>query len=191
MQFDELSDEAKAHAIENERQAWYGYFETRDLTEEFKWALEPLGFPTDDIAWSLSSCQGDGVAFYGDVDLAAYMKWKTPFGSTPKAYDEELEWLVSCKLVSNSNHYCHYNTMTVEVDFIDTHDDEYDYRVIINEIEAMVKDDIVSVSHALEKYGYSWLEGESSDEAIAERLANDDWWDYDEDGDRIAQTAVA
>ena len=38
-----------------------------DVSMHLKDTLDELDLPSDDIAWSLSNCQGDGVAFYGKV----------------------------------------------------------------------------------------------------------------------------
>ncbi len=40
------------------------------LAAYFKLELEALGYPTGDIRFSLGYCQGDGVAFYGQVSKA-------------------------------------------------------------------------------------------------------------------------
>lgn len=40
------------------------------LAAYFKCQLEILGYPTDDIRFSLGYCQGDGMAFYGNVSEA-------------------------------------------------------------------------------------------------------------------------
>lgn len=42
---------------------------SEDVSLHFRYRLEELGMPTDDVRWSLSNCQGDGVAFYGNVPL--------------------------------------------------------------------------------------------------------------------------
>ena len=71
LQFNELSDTAKERARE-----WYRNrlnndfsFESDCIGENFKEALKDAGYCTDNVEWSLSSCQGDGVNFAGDIDL--------------------------------------------------------------------------------------------------------------------------
>ena len=41
-----------------------------DVSFYIKGRLEELGLPNGDVSWSLSACQGDGVAFYGRVSLS-------------------------------------------------------------------------------------------------------------------------
>src|SRR5699024_8727851 len=69
-QLEELSKEAKERAIERHRnyihENFYPYSEY--ITANFQYELNNLGYPTDDIVWSLSYCQGDGVAFYGHIN---------------------------------------------------------------------------------------------------------------------------
>ena len=44
------------------------------ITKTFEFELEKLGYPTDDIGYSLNYCQDDGMAFYGDVDVDKIVK---------------------------------------------------------------------------------------------------------------------
>lgn len=83
--FDELSDEAKEFAIENERSSGRR-FDDDDalfLTEDFQQQLSEKGFEAVKVFWSLGYCQGDGVAFYGRV-----------YADDLKAKDKE-----ACKLI--------------------------------------------------------------------------------------------
>ena len=75
--FNELSDEAKEKARE-----WYRDGDSEMTSDQFEYRLEELGLPNKDIRWSLSCCQGDGVAFYGELDIEEYLtknKLKTKF----------------------------------------------------------------------------------------------------------------
>ena len=76
--FEELSEEAKEVA-----RNWYKgcmdndfYFETEHIKEDFQYELEKLGYPTNKIEFSLSYSQGDGVAFYGHIDLSLIHIWR-------------------------------------------------------------------------------------------------------------------
>lgn len=47
-------------------------------TKLFKHVLEKLGYPSDDINWSLGYCQGDGVSFTGLLDVKVLAKRLCP-----------------------------------------------------------------------------------------------------------------
>jgi hypothetical protein len=73
---EELSENAKKNAIENYRELYESTFNdiSIDLEDNFKEHLNPLGFPVDDIRWSLSYSQGDGIAFYGKIDIETLLE---------------------------------------------------------------------------------------------------------------------
>lgn len=74
--FDELSSDAKKHAIERWREKGWTWddSDTESLTENFKEQLEELALPHDKVWWSLNYSQGDGVAFEGKIDIKEYLK---------------------------------------------------------------------------------------------------------------------
>lgn len=72
--FEELSPTAKKRAIEKFQQYAHEDFDVKQLTETFKERLDEVGLPSDDIRWSLSYSQGDGVGFSGHIDIKDYLK---------------------------------------------------------------------------------------------------------------------
>ena len=75
LKFSELSDKAK-----NKAREWYKYgfgadddSIVTDIRERFREMLIENGFDDMKFFWSLSYCQGDGVAFEGPVDLNHYL----------------------------------------------------------------------------------------------------------------------
>lgn len=74
--FDELSPDAKEHAIEKWREKGWAWDDndTEALTDTFKEDLETLGLPHDKVHWQLNYAQGDGVSFEGKIDIKEYLK---------------------------------------------------------------------------------------------------------------------
>jgi len=137
-----------------------------------------------DIRYSLGYCQGDGMAFYGSVslndvllkrlfeprfDAAAYERVQC---QVELAKWKELSEYISLSLTSNSTHYNHYNTMSVNVELDDglLHDaiengelcfyqsvDDLDVDEICSELEEIIKSDIVHISRTLEAEGYAFI----------------------------------
>ncbi len=120
--FAELDPKVRAKVLDRFREH---AVEPSDLTYQFKAILEERGFESEpDVCWSLSSSQGDGVAFSGHVGMDEFFKWALE-GDHP-AYSEQmrasgveryLPLRGRCSVsVSKSRRECHWNSMEVEVE---------------------------------------------------------------------------
>jgi hypothetical protein len=138
------------------------------ITHYFKHALEALKYPTDDIGYSLSYCQGDGMAFYGDLDSEqlTFHANRLLSGTEKAAAKRAIEKGFTCQIYRNSfgYHYSHYNTMNVSVDdnyYCEDDATEFEnaaFEALVEALEA----DIVSISQTLEEEGYAIAEAGSS-----------------------------
>lgn len=177
--FVELCEEAKESAIENERNSGRR-FDDDDaafLTEDFKYQLAEKGFEAVKVFWSLSYCQGDGVAFYGRVD-ANDLKAKD---KNAKKLIERLEKAgeeISIEITGAGGWYHHRNSMTVEVDFENEMDDEdLPARLKIalpvwrEEFENYLAEKVKEMSGELEKLGYAEIDYRHADETIRQDLS--------------------
>ena len=184
--FDELSEEAKKKAISNCIDKGIGCFDTvdqEDLTNDFASILEEKGFPIDDIEWRLSYNQGDGVAFYGEVDNDKLINRLTDGNLKKKLSELNEEFTMVFTITRNqfSNHYSHYNTMDIEyygdpqIDEDDTADE------VIDKFMELIIDDVKETSKELESVGYSYIEGVESEESLREFLKDNDY-KFNEDG---------
>lgn len=112
---DELSPEARARAIEKFRTHAFDDHDAQMLTKEFETILDERGILNAKANWSLGYSQGDGVCFSGNVDIAAVIEInKLEKFST-------LSWLnneghISARVRSDDHRYCHWNSMTVDVE---------------------------------------------------------------------------
>lgn len=127
------------------------------IKQYFEFFLASLGYPIDDIQWSLSHCQGDGMRFTGEIDdrvVAMRLLRDRPvfLGLALSAIDKGERITISA-LRSN---YVHENTMEAERSF--------DAALTLAEEKAMnllvslVGEDIVSVSMDLRNKGYAILD---------------------------------
>lgn len=200
--FDELSPEAQEKAIQKWRDSMDWSIESEWITEIFQNKLAELGYPTDDISWSLNYCQGDGVAFYGDVDVPFVAK-RILRGDDLILFNNLVEenLAVSVNIYRNSfgHRYSHWNTMEVDIDgddldtmmsylYGDLDSDSDEYTEKCDEIESMlitlrdgISDEIKSVSRELEKLGYEMIEDYQSDESISETIRINEY-EFKEDG---------
>ena len=189
--FDELIEEAKESAIENERSSGRR-FDDDDaafLTEDFQNQLAEKGFEAVKVFWSLGYCQGDGVAFYGRV-YADDLKGKDPEAKKlierlEKAGDE-----ISIEITGASNWYHHRNSMTVEIDFEnELEEEDLPARLKIalpalrEELENYLSEKVKEISTELEKSGYAEIDYRYQDETISWELSESENL-YEKDGTR-------
>lgn len=114
--FQELSEAAKDRAIEDyteqHRESLFDQHDSESLSDFFKQDLAEHYHLGDnlEVGWSLGYSQGDGVCFWGPVDLEGFLRAErkiTVFG--------DLINRASAK-ITHDGHYCHWNSMDVEVE---------------------------------------------------------------------------
>jgi hypothetical protein len=206
--FEELSDAAKKKALDYYRDLQHEHFDSRDLTDQFKSILKERGF-TDrvEVGWSLGHCQGDGVAFWGRIDLKDFFKWASS-GEHPE-YTERMKGAVKFSplaphvgvVVTHSGRYYHWNSMEVELgydedelkhasgkpwrhgpkDWRPRDQKEVDLTGLIPEFQKYMEQWVKDTSKELEKNGYAELEYQSSDDYVKEFIEANDFEFY-EDG---------
>lgn len=175
----ELDEEAQEKAVDYLREHDYFGVENEHIEERFKSMLEEYGLPTDNIEFSLGHRQGDGVAFYGNMDTDDIVKmlYKVdardflPYGANWRRYRPFVQWHgLSATIQRNShgNHYSHYNTMDVYVE----REREYTQqptRLAGKEVWDLIKENVVKVSKELEKLGYEMIDEYQKKEWIIEQ----------------------
>lgn len=187
-QFDELTEAAKDNA-----RNWFKEMidSTPEISEFFTYVLKTLNFPTDCIEYSLSCCQGDGMAFYGAFDpiavLTKSLTCENEFPDLALTQDQKddvqklltkineigAEYFAG-KIVRNSYgfHYSHYNTMEIKIecykDFSPDH--EKQIQEISLEAEKIIETYVKTISKHLEKQGYDIIEDALSDESVDENI---------------------
>lgn len=195
-QFEELSETAKEKARE-----WYKgtmnenfSMEAVMISEMFEEHLNDIGYPTEDIAWSLNCCQGDGVAFYGKVDSddlekiaervlnAKESKW---FKLLLKA---GLDISIEIRRNSYGHHYSHWNTMEVECEiednFIAYNPERYPKIIdLVRNIEEGISREIKETSKELEQKGYESIDYYYSNESVDENIRSNEY-EFTEEGRR-------
>ncbi len=190
--FDELSQQAKEFAVENERNSGRR-FDDDDaafLTEDFQNQLAEKGFEVVKVFWSLGYCQGDGVAFYGRVytdDLKAKdLNSRKLIERLEKAGDE-----ISIEITGANGWYHHRNSMTVEIDFEnELEEDDLPARLKIalpalrEEFEEYLSEKVKEISDELEKSGYAEIDYHYQDETIGRDLSERENL-YQKDGTRV------
>lgn len=189
--FEQLSDEAK----ENARSWWRNCdtLENEDLEEDFKERLKEVGLPYDNVKYRLSYSQGDGVAFYGDIDSDNYLKLaeKVFEFDTKKlrSYKRALKYGAwdACllEIVRNNYgyHYSHSKTMTYNWDLGGIPDSCTKISELWERFCDLVLVYARDISSELEKTGYEEIEYQNSDEFIDDCLVANEYT-FMEDGER-------
>jgi hypothetical protein len=187
--FEELSDEVKASV----RQKEYEFLsEMGDIAEQVKdfysYRLQEMNYPVDDIRWSLSYCQGDGMAFYGHLDIDTLVKLRNRLmpgkgRSLPVTFFEEY---IDITITCSNNHYDHYNTMHLSMDIC--HDITSAKRLdALKEFVGLIAEDMKETSKLLEREGYNLIEAMQESEYLDECIVSQDR-DYYIDGEILSHT---
>ena len=175
-QYTELSDKAKKKALQVMQDAEAEHGDCSGLiSDHFTERLDDLGYPTDKIEYSLSSSQGDGVAFYGTLPLTDALLTRCLVSSdTPTEDFIILKQLIVegdlvIKIIRNQrgHHYSHFNTMCLDVNY--TGDSEL--QPFIEDLEDWLLADIRSTSKELEAEGYAIIDNARSDEVVIENAS--------------------
>ena len=148
--FSELNEEAREKAIDDMQRHLLEWLSERELTDYLEGKLEEdLGSLPDDItiAYSLSYCQGDGVALYGRIYKREAPSFTWPEGS----------YYVDLVRNSWSNHYSHYNTFNVELS------NENDEPIDLS--GSHIEEQLRTLCKKLERLGYKYIENETSRES--------------------------
>ncbi len=146
--FSELNEEARDKAIADTRNRLLNWLSEEEITDYLEGKLEEdLGSLPDDItiAYSLSYCQGDGVALYGRIYKSEAPDLSWPEGSH------------YIDLVRNSwsNHYSHYNSFNVELS------DENDEPIDLS--GSSIEKQLRLLCKKLETLGYKYIERETNE----------------------------
>lgn len=204
-EYNELSTSAK----ETVKQ-WYLNDESRCdiLSEDFEESFLKYFFSESDlkIQWSLSSCQGDGVNIYGELDLNAILLYIKDYNPAEHSYKyahdprntftekelKRLEWYIDNlyyigkeTIIPSNGHYCY--CMARDIDFAEdiTNDlKDQKFKNIDEKLVNRFQDEVIEIIQGLcgemEKYGYDYLYN-CEDEEIEETCEANDWY-FDEDG---------
>ncbi len=136
--------------------------------------LAERGFLETEVFWSLGYCQGDGVAFYGSV-YPEDLKEKDP---QAKEFIEVLERagdVLSIWITGENNHYHHWNSMTVEVEFEEEGETlpprlRIARPVLREDFEDYLDEKVKEISRELEKSGYAEIEYAHDENTIRDEL---------------------
>lgn len=157
--FSELNEEAQSKAIEDTRTRLLNWLGEEEITNYLEYKLEEdLGsLPTNiTIAYSLSYCQGDGVALYGRLHKGEATDLSWPEGA----------YYVDLVRNSWSNHYSHYNTFNVEA--YDENDEPIDLA------GSPLEEQLRHLCKRLETLGYRYIENETNELSALQFLTDEE-----------------
>ena len=176
--YDELSEAAKAKAVERVRSDLSEYLEYDNLTEWMGEYLSERGLPSEDIRFSLSYCQGDGVAFYGEVDVPTLLRKYRVLSRYRSILDHVI---VSLSPNSYGHHYSHWNTMQIDVEWACDREPTSLQELLLGELEDRILSIAQAESGELERRGYAEIDYLTSAEVAVETIECNEW-EFTEDG---------
>jgi hypothetical protein len=171
--FSALQGAARQHALEWGRSALNDCFDSDEMTRDLQgYAKETHGLSADKCFWSLRHCQGDGVAFYGTIDIAALADKHEDLQAVLTAFSMACPHVTLCVSVKGEHgHYHHWNSMEPVVDVYDYSKKEEDAaEATAVWIQDYLADLLKEISRDVERYGYSLIDDQNSDEYIADFL---------------------
>lgn len=117
----ELSPSARKRVLEEWRYKIWDQNDSDWLGEDFKETLSERGFSNPKVYWSLNGCQGDGVAFEGNLDASDFFKWIFSGDEHAKPFTKEAKQFVLLQdvvgiRVTHSGNYTHSESMDVEIE---------------------------------------------------------------------------
>lgn len=193
--FRELSEEAKAKVLEDQRYVNVRFNDWHEIIiEAWKCSLEGFGFFAPRIYFSGFYSQGDGASFECnsvDIDkvfdsihseIESFSKnFRKQFDKDKKAIYDFMENYVSFRIETLSSRYCHENTRQIEWDFYGV-PDEFKYLEkfmdeIGNWLESKRKEFSVEIYRQLEEE----YEDSTSDKAVINAV-NSNEYEFLEDG---------
>jgi hypothetical protein len=190
--FERLSKAAKERAIEETQEFLNTDLRVEEITEMFGEFLAERGFPDMKVYWSLSYCQGDGVAFEGSIDMDEiakhdeYVVEQLARGVLLGVADDDWNW--SGKITQHGN-YSHAYSMDLELEWELTGLTDGDTTFEqLDEIARAIRDHLAekikSLSREMEDMGYKEIEYQTSEEMAKETIEANDYR-FDRDGDLI------
>lgn len=130
------------------------------VTKVMQHHLEQLGYPSDNVQWSLSYCQGDGASFTGKLDLAKLGARLLP-GVHASIWES---CTVGLEITRGRDRYVHENSTSLSEssETVDSGSpDEYGgiaQKVAFRKLVDILETEIVQVGAELGRLGYKVLE---------------------------------
>lgn len=160
----ELEPKAKQKALDKLRQSELeSGFVSDMVSEHFENTLEDRGLDLK-ARWSLSHCQGDGVAFEGSLSKDDILRLE--LGTLEELDKIDLE----CVDIAIYGSYTHANSMILTSRY-----DDRRYPKTLDKIELSVLKYLQALSREFEKIGYSEIEYYTSDEVLIETSEANKW----------------
>lgn len=207
-EYNELGEKAKEVVKQ-----WYLNDPSRAtmLTEDFQNMFLNYFFPNSNlkVQWSLSSCQGDGVNIYGDlqlIEIINYIKnwnpeehtYKYAYSPTEVFTEAELKTIegyvknehtsVAITTIPENRRYCYCTSSSIElvedlIEDLEFYDVENIDRDLIRCFEQEVISIIGNMCAEMQSYGYNYL-NDCEEEELKETCDINKWY-FEADGKYI------
>ena len=183
----ELNVDARIKALNDHRVFLSESFDDMLITNYYKEELQEMGYPTDEINFSLSNSPGDGMAFYGNCDIIKLIhhlkdnKLNELFEKVSEHFACELSQYLTVSIIKNSYgyHYSNFNTMEITIQFdydrlTDT-DKFFGLGPFMNMFNCLIVEDIKDISKKLEKEGYKIIKEYQEDTYVADSIFSNEY----------------
>lgn len=179
-QYEELPESAKKRARERASRYLNDTMDSDVLRSAMTTVLlEKWGIVVSKgIAYRLSHSAGDGVAFYGSLDMSVFCLRHPDIGVT---WDKFGRPDVTIEKRQSFHLYDHHNTMVLDTNYcqIEGHcyenDPSWDYDIDewLDDILAIVQ----QASKSVAAYGYEWIDNATGEKAVLEECKRHEYYD--------------
>jgi len=186
-ELNELNADARIKALNDHRVFLSESFDDTLIIDYYKEELQEMGYPTDEINFSLSSSQGNGMAFYGNCDIIKLIhhlkdnKLNELFEKVSEHFACELSQYLTISIIKNSYsyYYSRFNTMEVtsqfDYDGLTGPDEFLGLRLFMDVFKSLIVDNIKDISKKLEQEGYRIIKEYQEDTYIADSIFSNEY----------------
>ena len=193
--FKELPKDIQEQIIEKYRDinVYYDQWEDFEI-DEFKSKLEKMGYSIPDIIYRGFGSQGDGASFRADVLIDKYIKkhLKKLIKGGINLFDLrailkgiENGMYCRCQITQNDHHYCHHNTMHINLEMEDDPDGlESELSETLTRLENFILEEAQGEALKFYRQLEKTYDNLTDDEAIIETIEANEYT-FDEYGDTV------
>lgn len=147
----------------------------------FEHMLSELGYPSDDIRWSLSYCQGDGASFTGNLDVKALGSRLCPdikeavWNSLPDDFELKLTRSSGMRYVHERSTSLNYDLECLEAEGDATDWGGVAQKVALSKLLPLLEKEIVNTGYAMAQLGYKILEASRFDKEVVRSISTENF----------------
>jgi len=177
--FDELDDSAQEHALDKWREAEDYSYMSECINADFEEYLTERGLPTDNLEWSVSWSQGDGVSFSGTIDVEKFLRFHKRWAAYRMLWNFEPQ-----AQIAKGSHHGYYISVEASCAYDDMENWTAKHDAKEAELQEELQEHVYEIAQDMYYRAQREMEYQMSDEVITDTLINLDY-EFDAEGNMI------